>query len=49
MARNSPRSTTTASPGSRSHRKVTMQLSQVDVSRWEQVAQSMTRVSPRML
>jgi len=44
-ARNSPMSTTTASPGSRLQIKVTMQPSQVDVCRWEQVEQSIVSVS----
>ena len=43
-ARNSPKSMTTASPGSRLQKKVTMQSSQVDVCRWEQVAQSIVSV-----
>ena len=38
-------STTTASPGSRLQIKVTMQPSQVDVCRWEQVEQSIVSVS----
>ena len=48
-ARNSPKSMTTASPGSRLQKKVTMQSSQVDVCRWEQVAQSIVSVSAAVI
>lgn len=42
MARASPSSITTASPGSRLQIKVTMQSSHTSVPRWAHVSQSMT-------